>query len=156
MFRCTVLQKKPAISCQFFWLFLSQWIPEGMEDFDVHYFVYCMPLWNGFAADKILSTVYLPPHAVHIISDSHTATFRTCKNCIFFIATLPHASSSICNVSECLRSKPQNVVCTLFCSVYFQMWWTNNPQEQTADTKWQQYLTWQNLLWSEDMNATNS
>jgi hypothetical protein len=54
MCRC-IMQKKPAISCAFFQMFLSHCIPDMMEDFDIHFFVYSMPLWNKFVVDEILS-----------------------------------------------------------------------------------------------------
>jgi hypothetical protein len=49
------VQKIPAISCPFFRTLPSECIPEAMEDFNVHLFLYSMPFHNKFIGDKTLS-----------------------------------------------------------------------------------------------------
>jgi hypothetical protein len=49
--RCVVMHKKPTVSCPFFQMFPYHCIPEAMEDFHSHLFVYSMPFWNKFKLD---------------------------------------------------------------------------------------------------------
>jgi hypothetical protein len=55
MYRWIIMQKKPAVSCQFFQMFPFHCNPEAMKDFDIHFFVYSMPFWGKLIVDKTLS-----------------------------------------------------------------------------------------------------
>jgi hypothetical protein len=86
MCRYTVVQKIPAGSCPFYWMFPSQCIPEVTGDFNVHFIVYI------FIVDKTLcigctACLWLP--AVWIINDSCEGMFMPTVN-LFFFSLLPY------------------------------------------------------------------
>jgi hypothetical protein len=59
----TIIAKKLAVSCPFFWTFPSCW--GATEDFDARFFVYSMPFWNKFMVEETprkISNVTLPLH----------------------------------------------------------------------------------------------
>jgi hypothetical protein len=93
MCRCIVVQKKPAVSCQFFWMFPFHCSPNAVEDFDVHFFfIYNMPIWNKFIVDEMLSVREdLQPNLVFALVQTNFCVQG--NDCVFFVANFSCTSS---------------------------------------------------------------
>jgi hypothetical protein len=107
MCRCIIVQMKQVVSHQFFWIFPPQLIHEMRRDPEVKFCIYSTCFWYKFVVDANVS-IACKCRSSLTFAWSH---FMQAINHVFFIATLPYASSNHTAYEGNSHSKTQHFIC---------------------------------------------